>query len=394
MPDERGGEQCPPNTGGLVPSNIGRMSKTPAGGGIFTLNHYDKHRTICPTDDKATAARLGGHTWNIINNSEEHEIYLRHARNSEHFVDEQNRTTNVWFARRKHVSAPGAAEDSHANDSHLTEQCLACPPTAGKEAAHRRVRQTIQICQSENPNDWNMYSARKHEILPRTPDYDPIGKTIKDQKRLRDLPQRPKPQLVEKELWSARRNQACFGTLRPEMPNEQDMFKAVDQIRAESTLDAFDANFAESLMSQARSASSRRAGDSGASSARARGGPPSARSASRVPSSGPQSARGPMPGAVQEARGGPSSARGGGSTLPPPAPSLGASQDPRTLAGERTRLSKQRINTMNTRDISSWALDADKLRRQDPFYMKPMAHNGNSSVKYDIISNEQKSFWY
>eukprot|EP00435_Cladocopium_sp_Y103_P024257 s1749_g5.t4 len=44
------------------------------------LHSYDRNRTLCTVEDKATAGRLGGHSWNIISNTEQDEIYLRHAR--------------------------------------------------------------------------------------------------------------------------------------------------------------------------------------------------------------------------------------------------------------------------------------------------------------------------
>lgn len=36
----------------------------------------------------------------------------------------------------------------------------------------------------------------------------------------------------------------------------------------------------------------------------------------------------------------------------------------------------------------------DKLTRADPFYMRPKLTHTNSSVKYDIVSNERKWFKY
>ena len=35
------------------------------------LHSYDGHRTLCSVEDKATAGRLGGHSWNIISNNEQ-----------------------------------------------------------------------------------------------------------------------------------------------------------------------------------------------------------------------------------------------------------------------------------------------------------------------------------
>lgn len=42
------------------------------------LHSYDRHRTICTAEDKATASRLGGHSWNIIsNNDQERKVTLK-----------------------------------------------------------------------------------------------------------------------------------------------------------------------------------------------------------------------------------------------------------------------------------------------------------------------------
>lgn len=66
-----------------------------------SLNYYDEQRCVGTANDKAIAARLGGHNWNIVNNGEKDEIYLRQLRNSDHFVDKNNRTTNKWFQRKR-----------------------------------------------------------------------------------------------------------------------------------------------------------------------------------------------------------------------------------------------------------------------------------------------------
>merc|ERR1712217_874714 len=65
-------------------------------------------------------------------------------------------------------------------------------------------------------------------------------------------------------------------------------------------------------------------------------------------------------------------------------------------AGSMTRHSLHRLGESDNREISEWHLKVrpDKLKRQDPFHVKPIAQQGSSSVKYDIISNERRQFWY
>merc|ERR1719309_1490381 len=71
--------------------------------GLQPKNHYDRHRVICTCDDRLQASRLSGHTWNVINNQDDSEVYLRECRNPEHFIDEQSNATKHWFARKRVV---------------------------------------------------------------------------------------------------------------------------------------------------------------------------------------------------------------------------------------------------------------------------------------------------
>jgi len=72
-----------------------------------------------------------------------------------------------------------------------------------------------------------------------------------------------------------------------------------------------------------------------------------------------------------------------------------------TDLGERHKLQQSRQSLQRaenydfgiTRKNNSWSAE-DKLLRSDPYYMKPKLAITNNSVKYDILTNERKNFYY
>jgi len=72
-----------------------------------------------------------------------------------------------------------------------------------------------------------------------------------------------------------------------------------------------------------------------------------------------------------------------------------------TDLGERHKLAQSRASLQRldnydfavTKKNNAWSSE-DKLTRSDPYYMKPKLAITNNSVKYDILTNERKNFWY
>merc|ERR1719487_43874 len=62
----------------------------------------------------------------------------------------------------------------------------------------------------------------------------------------------------------------------------------------------------------------------------------------------------------------------------------------------RQQHSQNRVEQHYGKELSGWfeIHQKDKLRKEDAFYAKPVANMGSSCVKYDIITNERKQFWY
>jgi len=290
----------------------------------LTINHYAHHRVKCNCEDKGIAARLAGHSWNILTNADDTEVYMQDVRNKEHFVTDDNVATSAWWARKKRCNRKGPDDTTHYLDSRTMDRSLKCPPTAGREAARLHKREIVQLCQSSAPVDYGLFSTRKAEATPRTPEKEtaPHHRTVPFQDRQRDLVQRPTARLTTKSLFTPRR-----GEQREERspPGAQDMFKSCDQIRAESVHHVVSTGFA--------------------------------RDAETLRATGVQ---------------------------------------PRiTAAAAKPFHSSNRLEQISTRETSTWHMKhTDKLLREDPYHMKPNQRTGNSMVKYDILSNERKDYWY
>jgi hypothetical protein len=347
-----------------------------------TLHHYDGHRTVCTLEDKAIAARLGGHSWNIINNKDEHEIYLRHARNDHHYINDKGQTSSDWFHKKKRILDDTGRMQSANHSRHMTE-ALTCPRTPGRnEAEHHppysgRERYVKQLIQATSPNDFALYTARRNEALPATPRRDghlerSLG--LQNQLRLTDVTERITPRVVDKSSWTPRRVER-IGVPRP--PKEQDMFASVDQLRTESHVDVKHRTFAKTLRppsySQLMDQSSKTSG-----TATPRGSTAASSTRSSLQKNTPRHRDEVSAIAVAATASGLSRNHG---------------EHPKP-AHERTNHSTQRIDGFAQREISNWPNHDDRLCRQDPYHLRPLMQPTNSGVKYDIITNERHQYWY
>ncbi|CAE7298086.1 unnamed protein product [Symbiodinium pilosum] len=305
----------------------------------MSQHHYDGHKTICSAEDKAVAGRLGGHTWNIITNSDEHEIYLTQARSRDHYVNDRGEITSVWFERRRRIPhSVGGLEG--ANWSANVRESLLCP---GTPREHPAKAQRNQLLQAAAPRDFGLYTRRRREVAPPTPEHQGhLDRTLgKDQVRLRDVAVPKMPKVVCRQEWTPRRGEP---RVEQKPPKEEEMFMSVGQLRAESHVDVQQGAFAQQL-----------SGSCGSSE--------------------------------------PKLSKPGGSGLPDSGVLRAALFSHRSSAGTpkhpdaRVNHSQSRMESFAQREISNWALGDDKLLRKDPFCMRPMQQPNNSGVKYDIITN-------
>jgi len=310
------------------------------------LNYYDRHRVRCTCDEKKTASIVSGHTWNIINHSDKDEVYLMHARNPDHFIDDKGANTSHWFEKKKGVDLDGdGCIDSM--DSSNVQEVMCGPPDSGKEANFLRQRQSRQLRQSEHPLDYRQYSARQERDGLKTPERPGfLALKVPHQERYRDVAEKPTPRVITKNEWTPRRDER-MKTRAP--PAEHDMFRNVDQLRTESHMDPFEANLADAVHS-----------------ARAKKSPLGTTATSVL-------------GDLRATR----SQLGKNEHMPP------------KPGAQRQQHSQNRVEPHYGKEISGWfEAHKEKTKREDPFFARPVANMGSSCVKYDIISNERKQFWY
>lgn len=303
---------------------------------LASKNYYDRSRVTCTCDDRKTAAQLGGHTWNPLSNRREDEVFLLHARNDDHFVDDKGNITSHWFEKRKRV------EGANPLDSSRMEEIMRAPPTAGKRDKELELRMVKQLYQAADPSSFRAYSARRHEsiVAPPTPRREAmIERTVPFQDRLTDPAPRPTPRLVERQNWTPRRSEPRSHA-RP--PPETEMYQNIDQIRTEAHVSVLDPGFAETLRSARGAGAARGAALAGASTLR--------------------------------------------STVNPDLPSKPSHQ--------KTHNSKHRLEDTHFREISGWTSEKHSLKKEDPYHCKPVMNSGTSSVKYDLVSHERREFWY
>lgn len=283
---------------------------------MHTLHHYDGHRTICSCSDKAKAARLSGHSWNILSNRDDGEILFRHARSSMHCIDDQGRFTKAFFHRRGRVQRPDGGGVISNTFSEQMSKLLVGPPSSGREEAALRAKQVKHLCQMTTPRDFQAYLSQtrlyQDETAPRTPvKPSPETRVMEFPKRPRTPRQRPTPRLMDTGPWSARR-----GEKLPELPvpSEQEMIRTVDQLRTR-----------------------------------------------------PSTHTGAMGHTLLSAR-----------------------------ADSQPHHSSRRAEALNVREISAWHQTArpEILQREDMFYGRPHLNPVNSCVKYNIVTNERRQFWY
>ncbi|CAE7737208.1 unnamed protein product [Symbiodinium sp. CCMP2456] len=241
---------------------------------IAMSHHYDGHKTICTPEDKGVAGRLGGHTWNIITNSilyksvayqlgaygsgsiwehmgagDKHELYLTQARSRDHYINDKGEITSVWFDRRRRVPHSVRGLEGANWSANVKESLLS--PGAGTPQGPPPKAPRNQLLQASAPRDFALYSARRREVVPPTPEHSGhLDRTLgTDQVRLRDSWTPRAPKVLDRKEWTPRRGEARM-ELKP--PREEELFSSLGQ-RAESHIDVQQGSFAQRLGSSRES---------------------------------------------------------------------------------------------------------------------------------------------
>lgn len=126
------------------------------------MNYYDNHLCKGTATDKGLAARLGGHSYNILSGHDKDEIYFKELRHQEHFVDKKGRHTRELFGPRRR-KFPGDER------GHMRE-CFKAPLEHPRQEAMITQRRTeLQLIQMENPVSFNGFQNRSKEMLGTPP---------------------------------------------------------------------------------------------------------------------------------------------------------------------------------------------------------------------------------
>mmetsp|Transcript_38062 Transcript_38062/g.104743 ORF Transcript_38062/g.104743 Transcript_38062/m.104743 type:complete len:307 (+) Transcript_38062:77-997(+) len=161
-----------------------------------SVNYYENHKIKATATEKGLAARLGGHRWNIINNTDRDEIYFRDMRNDDHYLDAKGRHT-VHFLnerRRKFVK----------DERNLVKDGLTMPADHPRTQAGGQHRLEMQLAQMENPQSWRGFQNRcKDSLFPGVPRKE---HSINN-RRYSNEAEKLRPKAATKEEWRSRRGE-------------------------------------------------------------------------------------------------------------------------------------------------------------------------------------------
>lgn len=209
----------------MASSKNDAMVERAAGG---TINYYDGHTSCCTAKEKGLAARLGGHTYNVINNQGRDEIYLNNHRSDEHCVDQKGRHTTHFFgsSRRKFAG----------DDRGLVRQSLMSPDAHPREHAMQQRRHQLQLMQMENCQSYGGFQKRCQESLftpPQSKKY-----SIDNEKYANEAPPF-RPKIVGKDEWTQRRGEKMQHSMSAPSFVLADPARSLDQaVRTNTLLEA------------------------------------------------------------------------------------------------------------------------------------------------------------
>lgn len=123
-----------------------------------SFNYYDGHKCLGTANDKALAARLGGHSYNIINNTARDEVYLKELRHADHFLDKKGRHTVHFFGSRRRKFAD--------DERKLIGDCLTMQSEHPRNTLIAQRRSEIQLAQMENPRSFGAFKERAESLMP------------------------------------------------------------------------------------------------------------------------------------------------------------------------------------------------------------------------------------
>mmetsp|Transcript_15374 Transcript_15374/g.35975 ORF Transcript_15374/g.35975 Transcript_15374/m.35975 type:complete len:253 (+) Transcript_15374:88-846(+) len=168
-----------------------------------SLNYYDNHRSRATAADKGLAARLGGHSYNILNNSEQDEVYFKELRHDDHFLDKNGRHTAHWFGCRRRA-LPREQKDS-------LKESLRQPDSHPRDSALAQRRRDMQLANMEHPASFRGFQNRCQELqCVDAPKRVPAESGA----RSASVTERLQPRVSDRAAWLDRRSQSVSSSLR------------------------------------------------------------------------------------------------------------------------------------------------------------------------------------
>lgn len=161
-----------------------------------SYNYYDEHKGCGTAADKALAARLGGHNYNILSNQDRHEIYMPELRHDEHYVDKKGRHTAHMFGARRRKFA--IDERDHVRD------CITLQDNHPRDSMNAQRRTEIQLAQIEHSQSWSGFQQRTGQM------YDtqlPKRYSIHDVRQCHEKAKLNPQVLASKAQWLGRRGE-------------------------------------------------------------------------------------------------------------------------------------------------------------------------------------------
>jgi len=298
-----------------------------------SVNLYDNQKCLGTAEDKAIAARLGGHNYNILNNQSKHEIYLTNLRHDDHFVDRKNQHTRHFIgARRRKYDDDGRLYDAsvRTDPRMMMWECLKCPEEHPRIVEKGNLHLEHKMAQIENYQDFAAFQRRRLDFRPPTGDK---RYTINNRKYANAV-DKFFPKVVSKDQFLSQRPESLSRSAS--LPT---MYQSACAIRGEIEDDA------RKSVTQKQTESANFA---------------SCRTANTYASSVDTTMLG------------------------------------HELANRQGYCSVNRIENHDfavTKKNNHFSGN-DKLTRTDAYYMRPRLCQTNNSVKYDIINNERRFYQY
>lgn len=161
------------------------------------VNFYDFQKCHGTATDKGLASRLGGHSYNIINNQEKDEVYFRDMRHDTHFLDKKGRHTIHFLGERR--------RKFHVDERNLVGKCIRHPDNHPRDDAVAQRRLELQLAQIENNTHYGDFQRRCQASL--FPDAPPKRYSIHN-KRYANEAEKLRPKVVStKNDWLQRRGE-------------------------------------------------------------------------------------------------------------------------------------------------------------------------------------------